>query len=41
MTEFSAENFNFDMVKDPACFAVNREMPHADHLPCRSVEEAL
>ncbi len=25
MTEFSAENFNFDMVKDPACFAVNRD----------------
>ena len=41
MAEFSTQTFTFDMVKDPAYFAVNREIPHADHLPCRSVEEAL
>ena len=41
MTELQTKNFAFDMVRDPACYAVNREKPHADHLPCRSVEEAL
>ncbi len=41
MAKFSFDNFTFDMVRDPSCFAVNREAPHADHLPCRSVEEAL
>lgn len=30
-----------DMIADPACFAVNREEAHSDHLPCRSVAEAL
>lgn len=30
-----------DMIKDPACFAVNRERPHSDHLPCRDLGEAL
>ena len=41
MTKFSTERFTFDMIRDPACFAVNREDPHSDHLPCRSVEETL
>lgn len=41
MEKFSVEKFRFDMVKDPTCFAVNRERAHADHLPCGSVEEAL
>jgi len=41
MTEYSDRNFTFDMVKDPACFAVNREKAHADCLPCKSVEQAL
>ena len=31
----------YEMVKDPACFAVNREKAHADYLPCRNIEEAL
>lgn len=41
MARFSTEKFTFDMVRDPAYFAVNTEAPHADHLPCRNVEEAL
>lgn len=35
------KKFTFDMVKDVTCFAVNREDAHSDHLPCRSVEEAV
>ena len=31
----------YEMTKNPACFAVNREAAHSDHLPCRSVEEAV
>lgn len=41
MAGLSTQTFTFDMVKDPAYFAVNRENAHSDHLPCRSVEEAL
>ena len=41
MAKFSVEKFRYDMVKDPTCFAVNRERAHADYLPCKSVEEAL
>lgn len=37
----SGENFVYDMVKDPTCFAVNRQEPHADFLVCKSIEEAL
>lgn len=35
------KEFFYDMIKDPGCFAVNREAPHADHLFCRNLEEAL
>lgn len=31
----------FDMTEDPTCYAVNREPAHADHLPCRTTQEAL
>lgn len=41
MTTFFAEGFSYEMVKEPACFAVNTERAHADHLPCRNVREAF
>lgn len=41
MTAFFAEGFSYEMVKEPACFAVNTERAHADHLPCRNVREAF
>ena len=39
--EVNVKEFFYDMIKDPGCFAVNREAPHADHLFCRNVEEAV
>lgn len=41
MEKYLSGEFTYEMVKDPACFAVNRERAHADHLPCRNTEEAL
>ena len=41
MITFFAEGFSYEMVKEPACFAVNTERAHADHLPCRNVREAF
>lgn len=41
MEKYAAGRFAYDMVRDPACFAVNTEKAHADHLPCRNLKEAL
>lgn len=38
---YNMKDFSYEMTKDPGCFALNREAPHADHLFCASVEEAF
>lgn len=41
MKSVFCENFVYDMVKNPTCFAMNRQEPHADFLACKSIEEAF